>query len=40
MVAVTLLKISLYDEPEGILFLAFDAVVLAVLTLAWRTAKR
>lgn len=39
-VAVTLLKISLYDEPEGVLFLAFDAVLLAVLTLAWRTAKR
>lgn len=39
-VAVTLVKISLYDEPEGVLFLAFDALLLAFLTLAWRTARR
>lgn len=38
--AVTLLKISLYDEPEGVLFLAFDAVLLTFLVLAGRTAKR
>lgn len=39
-VAVALLKSSLYDEPEGILFLAFDAVLLTLLVFAWRTAKR
>lgn len=39
-VGVALVKISLYDEPEGVLFLAFDAALLAVLLLAWRTAKR
>lgn len=39
-VAVTLIKVSVYDEPEGVLFLAFDAVLLALLVLAWRTAKR
>ena len=38
--AVTLFKIPVYNEPEGVLFLAFDAVLLALLTLAWRAAKR
>lgn len=38
--AVTLVKIPVYNEPEGVLFLAFDAVLLALLTLAWRAAKR
>ena len=27
-VAVTLVKIPVYDEPEGVLFLAFDATLL------------
>lgn len=39
-VAVTLVKIPLYDEPEGVLFLTFDAALLALLTWAWRTAAR
>lgn len=39
-VAVALLKISLYDEPEGVLFMVFDAVLLTLLAFAWRTAKR
>lgn len=38
--AVTLVKIPVYNEPEGVLFLVFDAVLLALLTLAWRAAKR
>jgi len=38
--AVTLVKIPVYDEPEGILFLGFDAVLLALLMVAWRAAKR
>lgn len=33
-VAATLLKIPLYDEPEGVTFLATDAVLLALLVLA------
>jgi len=37
-VAVTLVKIPVYDEPEGVLFLAFDAVLLALLLLARRGA--
>lgn len=39
-VAVTLVKIPVYDEPEGVLFLLFDAVLLGFLTLAWRAARR
>ena len=39
-IAVTLLKIPVYDEPEGALFLAFDGVLLTLLVLAWRIAKR
>jgi hypothetical protein len=38
--AVTLVKIPAYNEPEGVLALVFDAVLLALLTLAWRAAKR
>jgi hypothetical protein len=38
--AVTIVKIPVYNEPEGALFLVFDAVLLALLTLAWRAAKR
>jgi hypothetical protein len=37
--AVTLVKIPVYDEPEGMLFLAFDAVLLGVLLLAWRATR-
>jgi hypothetical protein len=39
-VAVTLVKIPVYDEPEGVLFLAFDAALFLFLTLAWRTERR
>lgn len=38
-VAVTLVKIPVYDEPEGVLFLAFDAVLLALLLLARRSDR-
>lgn len=38
-VAVTLVKIPVYDEPEGVLFLAFDAVLLALLLLARRSVR-
>lgn len=37
--AVTLVKIPVYDEPEGVLFLAFDVVLLGVLLLAWRSLR-
>ena len=37
-IAVTLVKIPVYDEPEGVLFLAFDGVLLALLVLARRGA--
>lgn len=37
-VAVTLVKIPVYDEPEGVLFLAFDGVLLGLLVLARRGA--
>lgn len=37
-VAVTLVKIPVYDEPEGVLFLAFDGVLLGLLLLARRGA--
>lgn len=37
-VAVTLVKIPVYDEPEGVLFLAFDGVLLLLLVLARRGA--
>lgn len=39
-VAVTLVKMPVYDEPEGVLFLLFDAVLLGLLTLGWRAARR
>lgn len=35
-VAVTLIKIPVYDEPEGVVFLALDTVLLALLLLARR----
>lgn len=38
-VAITLFKIPVYDEPEGVLFLAFDTVLLALLLLARRGAN-
>lgn len=37
-IAVTLVKIPVYDEPEGALFLAFDGVLLGLLLLARRGA--
>ena len=37
-IAVTLVKIPVYDEPEGVLFLAFDGVLLVLLVLARRGA--
>ena len=39
-ITVTLVKIPLYDEPEGVLFLAFDALLLALLFLARRATHR
>lgn len=39
-VSVTLVKIPVYDEPEGVLFLIFDGVLLLFLTLARRAARR
>lgn len=38
-IAVTLFKIPVYDEPEGVTFLALDAVLLALLLLARRGAR-
>ena len=38
-VAATLLKIPLYDEPEGVTFLALDAVLLTLLVLAARARR-
>ncbi|GAA5165617.1 hypothetical protein [Ornithinimicrobium tianjinense] len=35
-IAITLLKIPLYDEPEGVIFLAVDAGLLVLLLLARR----
>lgn len=39
-IAVTLVKIPVYDEPEGVLFIAFDLVLLMLLLLARRGEKR
>lgn len=39
-VAVTLLKIPLYDEPEGVVFLLFDTLLLLGLALAARSEQR
>lgn len=39
-VGVTLVKIPVYNEPEGVLFIGLDAVLLGLLTLAWRAARR
>lgn len=36
-VAVTLVKIPVYDEPEGLAFLAVDGLLLLLLLLARRT---
>jgi hypothetical protein len=36
-VAVTLVKIPVYDEPEGLAFLAFDGLLLLLLLVARRT---
>lgn len=36
-VAVTVVKIPLYDEPEGVVFLAFDGLLLLLLLLARRS---
>lgn len=38
-VAVTLVKIPVYQEPEGVLFLAFDGVLLVLLLLARRAVQ-
>lgn len=38
-VVATLIKIPLYDEPEGVTFLALDGVLLTLLLLAARTAR-
>lgn len=38
--AVTLIKIPLYDEPEGLLFLLVDSVLLVVLLAARRGERR
>ena len=38
--AVTLLKIPLYDEPEGLIFLLVYSVLLLVLLAAWRADRR
>lgn len=35
-IVVTLVKIPVYDEPEGVMFLIFDAVLLVLLILARR----
>lgn len=36
-VAITLIKIPVYEEPEGVLFLVLDAILLAMLLLARRS---
>lgn len=35
-VAVTLVKIPVYDEPEGLVFIAFDGLLLLLLLVARR----
>lgn len=39
-VATTLVKVPLYDEPEGVAFLAFDGLLLLLLLLARPTRLR
>lgn len=39
-IVVTLAKITVYDEPEGVVFLLLDALLLLGLTLAARSEKR
>lgn len=38
-VVVTLLKVTMYDEPEAVLFLAVEAVLLLLLVLARRAGR-
>lgn len=38
-IGVTLVKIPVYDEPEGVLFLAFESVLLGILLLARRATN-
>lgn len=38
--AVTLVKIPAYDEPEGVVFLGVDLVLVALLLLARHAARR
>ena len=38
-VVATLVKVPLYDEPEGLTFVAVDAVLLTLLLLAARTSR-
>ncbi len=39
-IAVTLVKVPVYDEPEGVGILVFDVVLLVLLTYARRNASR
>jgi hypothetical protein len=39
-IAVTLVKVPVYDEPEGVGILVFDVVLLVLLTLARRHLLR
>ena len=39
-IAVTLVKIPVYDEPEGVLFMVLDAVLIVLLVLAGRRDRR
>jgi len=38
--AVNLVKIPVYDEPEGVVILAFDTALLLLLALSRRAARR
>jgi hypothetical protein len=37
---LTLVKVPVYDEPEGLIFLVFDVVLLLLLLLARRSTRR
>ena len=39
-IGVALVKIPVYDEPEGVLFMLLDAVVIVLLVLAGRRDRR
>lgn len=39
-IAVTLVKITAYDEPEGVTFVVIEAVLLLLMLLARRVEKR